>query len=181
MTRAPTWFEWLTVAAIVLGPILALWFQRILDQLREKRTQRLRLFLTLMATRATPLAPAHVNALNSIDSVFHRRRDRTVREAWERTLEHINTQVDPPHIQQWADRLNDLRIDLYQVMGKGVGYSYSTDYLKRQIYLPRLFTDTEAEAMMIRQTLAKVLTEDGLKVKIIPEPPPPGPPAAPAT
>jgi hypothetical protein len=176
MTRPPTWFEWLTVAAIISGPILALWVQRALDRLREKKNQRLRLFFGLMTTRATPLAPAHINALNSIDVVFHRAwRDRKVRQAWAKALEHINTNANPTEIQAWADRLNDLKVDLYQAMGQAVGYKYSIDYLKRQVYLPRLFTDSDAESMVIRQTLAKVLTDDGLKVRVMPEPPAPAP------
>ena len=66
----PSWFDWLTVLAIVLGPILALFAQRVLDRLREKRRQRLQLYLTLMGTRATYLSPEHVRALNLIDVVF---------------------------------------------------------------------------------------------------------------
>jgi len=132
--RLPTFAESLTIAALILGPILALWFQRILDGLRDKKNQRLRLFLALMATRATPLAPNHVNALNAIDSVFHRkRRDRKVREAWKETFEHINNATDlDKNLLEWSNRLNDLKVDLYQAMGKTVGYNYSTDYLKRR-------------------------------------------------
>ena len=96
-----------------------------------------------------------------------------------KALDHINLD-NPTDIQTWANRLYDLRIDLYQAMGKAVGYTYNTDYLKRQIYLPKLFTDADAEGMAIRQTLAKVLTEGGLKVMIVGEPaataPPPPPP-----
>jgi hypothetical protein len=68
---APTWFEWLTVAAIVLGPILALFAQRVLDRLREQQKQRVNLFMTLMSTRAAFLSPVHVQALNSIVVVFN--------------------------------------------------------------------------------------------------------------
>jgi len=171
--RAVTPSEWLTLSAIILGPILALWMQRVLDGIRGKKNQRLQLFLTLMGTRATPLSTAHVNALNAIDSVFNRKRDRKVREAWEKTLLHIGKTPAPPDTQQWqqwVDRLNDLKIDLYQVMGKAVGYTYSADYLKRQIYLPRGFTDSEAEAGIIRQTLAKALIE-GAKVRLVPDAP----------
>jgi hypothetical protein len=53
----PTWFDWLTVAAIVLGPILALLSQRLLDYLREKRQQRLRLFMTLISTARSTIGP----------------------------------------------------------------------------------------------------------------------------
>jgi hypothetical protein len=61
----PTWFDWIAVAAIVVGPILALLTQRILDGLREKRRQRIGLYLTLMGTRAAFLAPEHIRALPS--------------------------------------------------------------------------------------------------------------------
>jgi hypothetical protein len=66
MTRA----ESLTIVAIVVGPILALGAQRVLDRIREKKKRRMDIFLTLMTTRASPLAPNHIQALNSIDVIF---------------------------------------------------------------------------------------------------------------
>src|ERR1700675_3057784 len=87
----PQWFDWLTVAAIVLGPFLALFAQRALDRIREKQNQRLLLYVTLMATRATFLAPEHVRALNSIDVVFDRKRDGYIKEAWQKVLGHVAT------------------------------------------------------------------------------------------
>lgn len=85
----PTWFECITLAAIMLGPVLALFTQRLLDHLRENKERRVQLFLTLMRTRATPLAPDHVNALNSIDVVFDGGRDQKVRDAWSKLLAHV--------------------------------------------------------------------------------------------
>jgi hypothetical protein len=168
MTR----YEWVTIVAIVMGPILALWVQRILDRLREKSNQRLRLFLALMATRATPLASNHVNALNAIDSVFHRRREKKIREAWAKALEYANhANANTPG---WLDRLNDLKADLYQAMGKAVGYTYSIDYLKRHAYVPRHFIDTDLANATIRQTLAQIITPQG--IKIVPGVQPPMPP-----
>lgn len=178
--RLPTLVEWLTIAAIILGPVLALLAQRVLDFIREKKKQRVNLFLTLMATRLSPLAPAHVQALNSIDVVFSRRGDQKIRDAWRKVLDQIN--VDP-NTAGWLDKLNDLKVDLYQVMGARVGYTFTTDYLKRQAYLPRHYTDTETDAIHIRQTLAKILTDEGLKVRVVTEPasaaapPAPHPPA----
>ncbi len=165
---------WLTVAAIVLGPVLALLTQRILDRIREKKKQRVGLYLALMSTRASPLAPAHVQALNSIDVVFSRRSDRHIREAWERWLAHVATDATRPG---WGERLNDLKIDLLQAMGSAVGYEFTTDYLRRQIYAPQGYAQAEQEQLQIRQSLAKALTEEGLKVKVVaeqrPEPPRP--------
>ena len=46
----------LTVLAIVIGPLLALWLQRLAEARREKRQAKLWVFRTLMMHRATPLA-----------------------------------------------------------------------------------------------------------------------------
>ena len=159
----PTWFEWITVAAIILGPILALMIQRLIDFLREKKERRARLFLTLMSTRATQLAPDHVNALNSIDVVFSSWRDRNVRDAWHTVLAHLVTDTSK---LDWQEKLNDLKVDLYREIGARVGYSFTTDYLKRQIYYPKYYGDMESDSLKLRKTLLNALTDEGLKIKI---------------
>src|SRR5580698_10772304 len=87
----PSWFDWITVAAIVLGPILALLAQRALDWLREKKNRRVQLYFTLMSLRAAPLHPDHVKALNSIDTIFDRDSDERIRERWRTVLQHLNS------------------------------------------------------------------------------------------
>lgn len=177
MTK-PTLSEWLTMTAIVLGPVLALFAQRLLDWLRERRNQRVQLFLTLMSTRASILAPAHVQALNSIDVVFSRRRDTAIRDAWRALLDHMVTPMTNPG---WADRVSDLRVVLYQAMGAAVGHNYTVDYLKRRIYAPIAYAQTEQDWLKVRQTLLKVLTDDGIRIvpRGAPTAPAAGPPAAP--
>ncbi len=159
--QKPAWFDWLTVAAIVLGPVLALLAQRLLDQIREKKNRRTQLYMTLMSTRAIPLAPAHIEALNSIDVVFSGQRDKNIRETWGKVLEHLLTDTSRPG---WQERLNDLKVDLYQAIGAAVGYNFSIDYLKRQVYWPTYHADMERDYIQIRQMLAKALTEHGLRV-----------------
>ena len=44
--------EWITVAAIICGPILAVQAQKWIETAREKRNRRLNVFKRLMATRA---------------------------------------------------------------------------------------------------------------------------------
>jgi len=167
----PAWFDWLTVAAIVLGPVLALLTQRVLDRIREKKKQRVGLYLALMSSRAQPLSPEHVRALNAIDVVFNRkRRDQTIRAAWEKWLAHAATDAKQPG---WGERLNDLKVELLQAMGSAVGYEFDIDHLKRQSYIPMGHIDVEQEVAQIRQTFAKVLTDKGLKVLVQQEPDPP--------
>lgn len=159
----PTWFQWVTVAAIVVGPVLALSTQRMLDWMREK-TRRVNLYRTLMGLRATPLHPDHVQALNSIDAIFDQRGDQKVRDAWGAVLAHLLTEANAP---QWGDKLADLRVDLLQAVGKTVGYDHSIDYIKNRLYSPKLYGDMEVEHHLIRQGLARVITNDGIRVVLI--------------
>ena len=117
-----------------------------------------------MATRAAYLSPEHVQALNSIDVVFSRRRDKLVRLAWEKFLAHVATPTSTPG---WNLTYNDLKVDLLQTMGSRVGYGFSTDYLRRQIYSPMGYAQTEQENNQIRQALVKILTNEGLKIRAV--------------
>jgi hypothetical protein len=78
----PSWFDWITVAALMLGPVFALFAQRLLDFLREKKNRRVNLYQTVMSLRAVWLNPDSVRALNSIDTIFDKPSDKPVREAW---------------------------------------------------------------------------------------------------
>jgi hypothetical protein len=113
----PYWFDWITVAALVLGPIFALLIQRALDWLREKDKRKKALYFTLMSTRAAWLSNEHVQALNSIDIVFA--SDQRIRALWKLCLDHLATDDSAPG---WADTLADLRTDLYQPITSSVEF-----------------------------------------------------------
>jgi hypothetical protein len=106
----PTWFDWLTVVAILLGPVLAIITQVIISWMDEQRKRRAEIYTTLMSLRAAPLHADHVRALNAIDAVFDRRGDQSVRDAWTRVLEHVG-QGDAA-TKEWQDALIDRRVDL---------------------------------------------------------------------
>jgi hypothetical protein len=74
----------LLILATIAGPILAVQAQKWVERATEKRRQRLMIFTTLMNTRATRLAPDHVQALNMIDLVFNGKnaKDKAVIDAW---------------------------------------------------------------------------------------------------
>jgi len=175
----PTWFDWITVAAIVLGPILALLAQRGLDSLREKQKRRFNVYVTAMSHRATWLHPDSLRALNSIDTIFDKKGDKPLRDAWAEVLAHVNNpsvQGAPEgELDAWNNRLWDRRIDLYQALGNAVGHKHTIDYLKNHFYAPRLHVDVELEQTQIRQRLAKAITDEGLKVVVTEAPAPPLP------
>lgn len=59
--------NWLVITAIIVAPILAVQIQKFIESKKEKRARKIQIFKALMATRATPLSPLHVEALNMID------------------------------------------------------------------------------------------------------------------
>lgn len=164
MNHTPNWFDWITLLAVFFGPIFALMAQRLLDRIREKNRIRLHIYFTLMSLRATPLHPEHIRALNSIDTVFDRRKDQVVRDTWAKVLAHLGKDADGD--SSWNSNLLDLRVDLYQAIGRRVGYDHTVEYIKNKIYQPRYFNEVERDEMQIRQKFARALSEDGLHVVI---------------
>jgi len=96
----------ISVFAIIAGPILAIQVQKLIERITQKRDEKRRLFMTLMATRGRPLVPEHVQALNMIDIIFsaksrmistimsiifwHRsKKDKAVIEAWSELRDHL--------------------------------------------------------------------------------------------
>jgi hypothetical protein len=168
----PSWFDWITVAAIIVGPILALLTQRALDWIREKKNRRVNLYLTAMSLRATWLNPDSLRALNSLDTVFNKSSDKPIRDAWARVIAHAYTPqpdsvTNPDGFRHWNNRMLDLRVDLYQLLGEAVVYKKTVEYIKTHFYSPQYHIDAEQEGIAIRKQFTKALTDDGLKVVLV--------------
>ncbi len=158
MTKA----EMIMIAAILLGPVLAVQIQKFIESLRESRHRKLTLFRTLMATRATPISPAHVEALNMIDLEFYGRK--AVTEAWKVYLDQLlngprnfEEQGYRAKLDAWTTRNNELLTDLLFAMSRNLGYKFDKVHLKRDVYFPKGHADIEDERTFIRQALVDVL------------------------
>lgn len=111
-------------AAVIIGPILAVQTQKLLEQFRERKNQRLSIFRILMSTRAQRLHREHVQALNMIDIEFYGRkiplfkikyqtkREQAVTHAWKSYNSHLNKLQDYPDINIWFSKSDDLFTDL---------------------------------------------------------------------
>jgi hypothetical protein len=178
LPHAPSLFDWLAVlAAIFFSPVFAVLAQRYIDRLREKKDRRVQCYLTLMSLRANPVHPDHVRALNSIDTIFDGKgaREQRIRDAWTTVLDHLNTSTENAG---WHERFADARTDLYQAVGKAVGYDHSVNYIKTRVYNPQHYLDIEKDQESIRRGLANALSTGQLKVSLAAEEEPPGQAAA---
>ncbi len=136
----------------VLGPILAVQAQRIVDRWRATRDRRIVIFRTLMATRATSVAPDHVAALNSIPIDFHGCRD--VEDRWQEYFRHLDTRS--PITETWVNSKFEKLDKLLKSISDELGFKFNMANLS-SIYHPQLLQNIETEMHLIRIGLVRLL------------------------
>lgn len=114
---------WLTVIALLIGPVAAVLIQRWRERVREERGKKLWVFRELMVTRGTRMSGRHVEALNSIDVEFYGHRD--VLEAWQTYFELFvkgrREDASEEEVKRWLERGDDLLVDLVFAMAQALG------------------------------------------------------------
>jgi hypothetical protein len=157
--------SFLTIVAIVSGPIIALQVQRKLDRNREVTNRKLWVFKTLMSFRATALAPSFVQALNLIDVEFNgnNEKEKAVRNAWKVLLDHYVdlTAAKEPNSDTLTEKGRQLRANLLMAMGRCLGYDFDEVLVKKGSYYPIGLGDVEAEQHAIRRGVLNVLSGKG--------------------
>lgn len=149
----------LIILATALSPVIAVQVTRFLDDRNEERGRKLRIFKTLMATRAYNISPAHVEALNSIDLEFSAKktREKSVLDVWQQYLDHLGNlqmQMEPG---AWNVRRVDLLVELLYAMGKCVGYDFNKTQIKNGTYSPTAHGRIEDEQSRIRSMTIELL------------------------
>lgn len=170
--------DWATIVAVIVGPILAVQAQRFVDGMKEKRERRLRVFRTLMSSRAERVSRDHVQALNMIDLEFYGRvlfgvrfqtsREKAVTNAWKNYNDHLNDKSFPTH-SAWMRTCDDLITKLLYVMSQSLGYDFDEVQLKRDAYRPEAHVNLENRQFAVLEGLAKALSnEASLSVTVVP-------------
>jgi hypothetical protein len=148
--------EWINLAAIVVGPIVAviltLWWQ----QRKERRDAKHRLFLTLMAHRkANPPTPEWVNALNIIDVVFFDTPQAV--ELWHRYYEAL---CNPPPNQNYQAR-EHVYLLMLSAMARELGYRKLEQTDIDKFYAPQAHFDQALMNHQIQTEFLRVLKSSG--------------------
>lgn len=157
-------------AAVVIGPILAVQIQKILEQFREKKQKRLYIFRTLMSTRAQKLHRDHVQALNMIDIEFYGRKipliktkyqtskEQAVTHAWKNYNNHLNKAKEYPDINIWISKSDDLFTDLLYTISQAMNYDFDKVQLQRDCYRPIAHGDLETTQSNILKGLEDIFS-----------------------
>lgn len=100
---------WLTIIAIIVGPLLAFAVQQWRDKRRERRSRKIDIFRRLLLTLKVPMAPNHVDAINSIPLEFYSHPE--IMSAWRLYTSHLNDaarlRAEP---QRWGEKKFDLLV-----------------------------------------------------------------------
>jgi len=168
--------DWLMISAVVIGPIAAVQIQKWLESKKEKKAGKLHVFKVLMATRAMPVSPGHVEALNMIDIEFY--DIKKVKESWKLLLDSFANYPQGTSSHDYLTRLNscserskDLLTDLLYEMAKSLGYDFDKVHLKREVYFPQGHVDIENDQLLLRKSLVGVMSGKGaIPVKIVHSP-----------
>ncbi len=165
--------DWIIAISTLLGPILAVQAQKVLERATENRRYKLQIFNILMATRATRVAPDHVQALNRIDLTFSGRKffglidwqnslEKEVINSWRNYHDKLNERVQDESnqaaVNAWIEKSDDLFIDLLQAIAKSLRFKFNRVQLKRGIYYPRAHSDGESRQEAIQQNLFRILS-----------------------
>ncbi len=155
--------DWLVITAVLVAPLLAIQAQKWVEIIREKRTRKNIIFQELMATRATRVAPTHVQALNMIDIEFSKKRflglrgpsksNQVVLDTWKIYLDHLNTPFGEDELKTWVAKGDELFTDLLYAMGRTLGHNFDKVHIKRGIYAPRAHGEQEFAQIQMRDYL----------------------------
>ena len=118
---AITLVDWLTMGAIVIGPIAAVLISLFLQRQTIKQNYKFNLIATVLQNRHSVLAEDHVRALNAIDLVFAEHKE--VRQLWEQFMHMRNTQgISPDDVVKKYNQL-------IEAMVRAAGYGKSVSYI----------------------------------------------------
>jgi hypothetical protein len=158
-------------AAVVIGPILAVQVQKIIERTNHKRNRRMALFHTLMSTRAERLNRDHVKALNMIDIEFYGRMipfiktryqsrgEQAVTHAWKSYNSHLNHKDEYESLDAWLKKGDDLFTEMLYKIAQSLNYDYDKVQLQRDCYRPIAHGNIENTQLDLLEGLSQVLNK----------------------
>ena len=148
-----------TIVAVVLGPVIAVWITRRIDEQRADKARKLDIFRTLMRTRKMKMHWDHVGALNLVEVEFIDRLG--VVNAWKDYLTNLGE--EPPPIEQ-KERFDivirkreSLLTKLIDEIGKVINIKVAQLDILEGNYVPRGWNEAEWEQQLLRRRLIDVL------------------------
>ena len=150
-----------TILAILVGPSIAVWITRKIDQERADKARKMDMFRTLMRTRGMPIHWEHVGALNLVEVEFSDHEN--VIERWKEYLAHLNEH--PPQEQVELDAFRQKRDTLLTALLDVIAQALDIKIAQLDIlqgnYVPSGWSADEEELREVRRGLLNLLSGKG--------------------
>lgn len=145
------------VCATLLGPVLAVQAQKWLEKGRAINERRNHIFRILMATRATRLSPAHVEALNAIPVEFYGRSKglKPIIDDWHAYLDTLENKAGLEG-QVIAVARQNAFLDMLHKISMYLGYTFNRSELEKDVYYPTGHKVIEDDQEIIRRGFASL-------------------------
>ena len=148
----------LTILAIIVGPVIAVWVTRIIDRDRAAEARKMDIFRTLMRTRGMPIHRDHVGALNLVEVEFIDHED--VIKTWKKYLAHLNER--PPkendELAAFGNKRDTLLTALIDAIAKALSIKVAQLDILQGNYVPRGWSADEEEQRWLRHAIMNVLS-----------------------
>lgn len=111
----------INIAAVIIGPIVAVYIGQWLQVRAEKRKEKMHIFNILMSSRLNGFASFDaVYALNSIDIVFE--KERKVRAAWKEYIDRCTVVNPESPTKTELEKMQLATYKLLEEMARCLGY-----------------------------------------------------------
>lgn len=148
----------ISVVAMIVGPISAVYITRHLDHQREERGRKVDVFRALMKTRRLRLSSEHVAALNLIEIEFYGHPDVT--NARKVYFENLARKLpeDQKEREKHFEQQEQLLAKLLHAMGKSLKFDNIEQIdIMTGGYSPQGWADIEAQQHVLRLLLIDML------------------------
>ena len=125
-----------TIFAIVIGPLKAVYVQKNADEERGKVSRKYMILSSLMRTRQSSLDPDRVSALNLVQLEFYGRVK--VISAYKSYSDHLNSHfpTEQQAIERHVAKGNNLFVELLFEIASELGFAFDKNDLHRLSYFP---------------------------------------------
>ena len=142
--------DWLTLAALLAGPVIAVWWTLFHQDRKERRAAKERLFITLMAhRRSNPISKEWAQALNVIDVVYA--DDASIVAKWHSLYMVLNTA--PLNYNNFLHG----HLELLSEMARVLGYKNIQQTDIDKFYVPDVHTKQAEKQAETQTELLRVL------------------------
>jgi hypothetical protein len=149
-----TTYSWLTLLAIILGPVFAVALTLAIERKRATEGRRLHILRMLLATRHMPADAQYNIAINLIPAEFNDQKE--VMDAWRKYHSVVRERADEQTQADVSKRTNVAQSAMIFQIIRSVGLKLSEGDIQTETYVSQGFVDRDAFYIASLQAMPEI-------------------------